>query len=298
MPLWEIWVGELQPYYIFAFNGMVLNYYSFRLQSLLSFYYRAQTRYDIHSPFLSEFVERVVEDRRSFFAFERAESLRRYWLEQTGRVPIVDLGAGSKVNTATERSIAELVRHSAIDAAAGRQLFRLACWRKPRYMVELGTNVGISTLYLHGADRRARLISVEGNPHLARMAAHGLKLARVSDQLQLRTGSFAELLPEICQELPRIDLLFLDGDHRGVTTRRYIEQCMPLLHDESTVVIGDIHWSPDMEAAWHDLKSHPRVRASVDLYHLGLLFFRPEIRHPEHRTIVPAAWKPWHMGFF
>lgn len=272
--------------------------YAFRLRTLLSFYWRAHTRYDIHSPFLAEFTERVVEDRREFFAFQRAESLRSYWLGQSDRVPIVELGAGSKVDAGATRRIADLVRHNAIDAASGRQLFRLACWRQPQYIVELGTNVGISTLYLHGADRRARLVTVEGNPHLAHLAKHGFRLAGASDCLDLRVGSFAEHLPAICRDWPRIDLLFLDGDHRGAATIRYIEQCLPLLHEESTVIIGDIHWSADMETAWHRLQQHPRVRASVDLYHLGFLFFRSQFRYPEHHALVPAAWKPWRMGFF
>ena len=39
--------------------------------------------------------------------------------------------------------------------------------------------------------------------------------------------------------------------------------------------VDDIHYSPEMERAWEELKRDARVTTSMDLYHIGLLFVDP-----------------------
>ena len=36
-----------------------------------------------------------------------------------------------------------------------------------------------------------------------------------------------------------------------------------------------------MEAAWEEVKKHPRVTVTIDLYDMGLVFFRQE-QTPQH----------------
>ncbi len=274
-------------------------FYWHRLRALACFYRRARTIYDVHSPYLADLIRNTIEDERTYFTFIQLDSLRRYWAQQhTLRVPVLDQGAGSRVSRAPERTAAQLVRHSAVSPASGRFLFRLAHWARPRYLLELGTNLGLSALYLHGADRRAQLITVEGNPAIARMAEHSFRLAGAAPTLQPHVGLFHEVLPQLLPQLPRIDLFFLDGDHRGVATLDYFTRCLASAHEDSIFIIGDIHWSPDMEAAWARIQQHESVRATVDVFHFGLVFFRPEFRHKEHWTLAPWWWKPWRMGFF
>jgi len=36
----------------------------------------------------------------------------------------------------------------------------------------------------------------------------------------------------------------------------------------------DIHWSKEMEEAWEEIKAHPKVLITIDLFFVGLVFFR------------------------
>ncbi|MBD0257317.1 MAG: SAM-dependent methyltransferase, partial [Cytophagales bacterium] len=36
----------------------------------------------------------------------------------------------------------------------------------------------------------------------------------------------------------------------------------------------DIYWSAEMMSAWEEIKRHPAVTLTVDLFHVGLVFFR------------------------
>ena len=81
--------------------------------------------------------------------------------------------------------------------------------------------------------------------------------------------------------MDRIDLAFVDGDHRKEPTLKYFEMIIPKLHNASLVVFDDIHWSPEMEAAWEQIKQDKRARVTVDIHRMGFVFFRKEMT-PQH----------------
>lgn len=275
-----------------------LSYWWFRLRSALRWYVAASTRYDVHSPLLTEFVEEVWRDDRYYHAFGLARSIRKYWRGRPGRVKLLSLGAPSKTTSHDERSVSSLVATNAIDDDCGRFLFRLALWRRARRILEFGTNAGISTLYLHAADTRARLDTVEGNPAVAKLAAETLRKAGASPQVKQHVGLFADWLRDrdSAPETP-LDLFFLDGDHREQPTLAYVKALLPERMQRSVFVIADIHWSAGMERAWEQLKKLPEVTASVDVYHFGLLFFEPGVNGP-HISLIRTRFKPWRVGFF
>lgn len=267
------------------------------LQRRLRFYLAARTRYDLHSPFIAELTEDVLEDRRVYYAFSHIEVARERWLLDKDPVPAALFGAGSKTGRPTRHTAGSLLSSSAVDAETGRRLFRLALRQKPDTILELGTSQGISTSYLAAANTQTRVITIEGNPVLAQKArSHFDELGLPN--IRIFTGSFEEQLPHALEAAGTVDLLFMDGDHREEALLRCVRQCMACRGDGSVFVIADIHWSDEMERAWEQLCELPEVTLSVDLFHTGLLFFRKEFREKQHVSIVPASWKPWRIGIW
>ena len=268
------------------------------LQRAARFYIRAQTAYDVHSPFLSDWITDVLEDDRHYYAFEEVDAVREYWRKSPQAVLYDhDHGAGSRSGQGTERKASDMVDKSGIDARSGERLFRMVQYARPKTMLELGTNLGLSALYLRSAARSAQFITIEGHEVVARLARETFKRTTLPPP-DIRRGTFAEQLPVSLAALGRVDFAWLDGDHRGTATVAYFQTLLPYLHADSVVVIGDIHWSDDMESGWQTLANHPAVTASVDLFELGVLFFKPSLQHKQQLTLVPSSWKPWRMGFF
>jgi len=58
---------------------------------------------------------------------------------------------------------------------------------------------------------------------------------------------------------------------------RYFEQCLKAINNETVFVFDDINWSEGMKNAWKQIKKHPSVRISIDLFFLGIVFFRKEL---------------------
>lgn len=274
-----------------------ISYWTFRLGSTLRWYAGAKTRYDVHSPHLHEFIHDVYRDRRSYHAFDVIRAVRKTWSKSSDRVTLQDLGAPSRTTRSRTRSAAGLVASNAIGEEEGKFLFRLVLWLQPERVVEFGTNAGISTLYLHLADTRTPLYTVEGNAEVAGLAEASFARAGVSPQLRAFTSTFTDWIARLPFGGKKRTLFFLDGDHRYRPTLDYVRHMLPLATSESVFVIADIHWSEEMESAWQELKQLPEVTASIDTYHFGVLFFRPELNGP-HLALTPTRTKPWRVGFF
>ncbi len=261
------------------------------------FYRRAVTIYDIHSPFVFQLVKAMLEDRRRFYVFSDLTGLREHIKYNHNLVPQSQFGAGSQIITKKEISIAELGRKVAVDEKNGQLLFRLVNFLKPKHLLELGTSLGLSTLYQAAAALNSEIITIEGSPAIAQVAQQHIEGLGYQN-IKVLNGSFASQLPQVLSDFPTLDYVYLDGDHSYAPTLSYFEQCLPQLHDQSVFVVADIYWSDDMLRAWKVLQNHPAVSLSVDFYDFGILFFRKENQEKEHFSVVPRWWKPWRLGFW
>jgi predicted O-methyltransferase YrrM len=256
----------------------------------LRYYFRAKTRYGVHSPFVYALAEAVLEDERMFYAFAQIEAFRGRLSRSRASILHTDYGAGSKVSASQRRSIRSLARRSAVAAGTGRRLFRLVNYFKPQTMLELGASLGISAAYQAAAAPHAQMLTIEGCPETARLAAQHLAELGLP-QVRVLNGPFRDLLPAALQHLKHLDYLYIDGDHRADACQEYARYCLPYAHNDSVFVIADIHWSKEMESAWAEMQRWPEVRLSIDLFDFGLLFFRQEQRQKEHFTLIRAGWK-------
>lgn len=267
----------------------------YRILQFLRFYLAADTRFQVHSPFVFELAETVLEDRRWYYAFEHVEAIRRKMLESTVSLEVADYGRSDsgdapRVHKMTLRNI---VRAAASTPAQGRRLFRLVQWLKPSRMLEIGTSVGIGSLYLSAAARSARFLSLEGSESCVHIARANLGILEMNHRVEVVQGPFKDTLPQALQTLGKADLVFFDGHHREQPTLGYFNLCLQYSHDQTVLVFDDIYWSPEMTAAWKQIQQHPQVTLTVDCFDLGLAFVNPDFKVKQHFCLVPASWKPW-----
>ena len=258
----------------------------------LRYYFKAQTCYDIQSPFVAQLAAEVIEDDRCYYIFEKAEIVRSALLRDDRKIKITDYGAGSLINPSAERTVKDIARHSAIPAKNGRFLFRLVKFHQPDNMLELGTSLGISSMYQKAAALKSKMCTIEGCPNTAAIASEMFSVIDLPALHQL-IGPFREMLPKALPKLSPLSYLYLDGDHRKNASIEYFNTCLPYAKQDSLFVIADIHWSEEMEAAWKKMKAHPQVSLSIDFFHFGLLFFSKGKEKKEHFTIIPRRYKPW-----
>ncbi len=292
----QIGCYKLDPFPISNFQFPISNSHLLKLFfRFLKYYFRAKTKYNVHSPFVYEFIEQVLEDDRWYYAFDEIEAVRKHMLKDKRKIPVTDLGAGSQVENKKERTIASLSKYSANQPFVCRMLFKIVNTYKPKTLLELGTSLGISTNYQAAASLNGKMLTIEGCPNIAHLAAGNFKLLKAKN-VSLLEGSFDKMLPTAVKELGQLDYVFIDGNHRKEPTLQYFETCLAHAHSNSVFVFDDIHWSEGMEAAWETIKQHPQVTISIDLFFFGVVFFRKEQQKKEHFTLIKWEWKPWQVG--
>lgn len=268
----------------------------FRFKSLLLFYFRAITRYNVQSPFLYDFVTNVLDITKTYYVFDKIELERNKLLCNFEKIEITDFGAGSAQIKSNSRSISKIVKNSVSKKSKCRLLFNLVLHYRLKNMIELGTSLGISSSYLASSDPNCELVTLEGDPSIIAFANS------VHNNLGIRNikifcGRFSDTLPEALEDINKLDFAFIDGHHLEVPTLEYFELVLNKCHNNSVVIIDDIYWSKEMNQAWNVLINRPEVTLSIDLFDIGILFFRKELSK-QNITYIPFQYKPWRIGLF
>jgi predicted O-methyltransferase YrrM len=125
---------------------------------------------------------------------------------------------------------------------------------------------------------------MEGTSSVAAIAKAAF-LKQGYSNIELIEGNFDETLSQVISMMPVIDLAFIDGNHQLEPTVRYFRQLLPQLNEYSILIFDDIHWSKEMEQAWETIKNDPSVTLTIDLFFIGLVFFRKEQKVKQHFTI-------------
>lgn len=234
---------------------------------------KAKTRHGVHSPFVYRLVDEVIYNFNCLSEFSAIENLRKKLLSDNRTITITDLGAGSHVNNNRQKQVKQLARHALKPARISQLLYRIINDLKPQNSIELGTCLGITTAYLAKAAPRSKVITVEGCPQTASIAQENLTALHAANA-ELRIGNFDQLFPDILKQLETIDFVFIDGNHRKEATLDYFRQCLPKVNGNSLIIFDDIYWSKGMTEAWEEIKKHPDVTLTIDLFWIGLIYFR------------------------
>lgn len=249
----------------------------------LRYYFHASSAkgHGVHSPFVFDFITKILNDRKAYSCYKTIEALRHNLLKDGSVLEIEDFGAGSRVNVTNQRKVSAIARSALKPRKFGRLLFRMVQYYQPGNILELGTCFGITTSYLSFGNENARVFTMEGARQIAGVAKRDFEKLSLKN-IELIEGNFDHTLPSFIQEIKEkkqaLDFVFIDGNHRYEPTVRYFHALLPQLNDDSVLIFDDIHWSEEMEKAWHEIRTQKSVTLSIDLFFIGIVFFRKEIK--------------------
>lgn len=243
------------------------------LKSYIKHRLTAKTRHGVHSPFVYHLIDEVIYDFKPRSDYHEIELLRQHLLKDERYITITDLGAGSHVNNNKQKQIKQLAKNALKTPRLAQLIYRLVNEFQPANSIELGTCLGLTTSYISKAVPEGKIISIEGCPETAAIARENLKSLHIANA-SVVTGNFDTVFPAVIADLPVLDFVFIDGNHRKGATLDYFAACLPKMHEGSMLIFDDIYWSKGMEEAWEEIKAHPQVTVTVDLFWIGLVFFR------------------------
>ncbi len=135
-----------------------------------------------------------------------------------------------------------------------RLLFKIVNYYQPKKILLISQNGDITSSYLSAANEKAiitELHSINKNTDLINQNWDMLIINEpVSTQLQ-----------------------------------NHLEALISSLQASSYIIIKNIHESAAIEAIWANIKHQSTATLTIDLFHIGFVFFRQENKVPQHFTI-------------
>lgn len=250
---------------------LIKNFIAYKLKS------KSNKGHGIHSPFVFDLLTKIINDKKVYNEYITIESIRRKLLKSKDVITVEDFGAGSKVFSSNTRKVKDIARYTLKSKKYGQLLFRLAKHFKPENILELGSSFGISTLYMAKGNYNAKVYTIEGCKEISMVAINNFTLAEAKN-ITLITGKFDDVLPKLLNNINRLDLAFFDGNHKKTPTLDYFKLCLQYKTNQSVFIFDDIHLSTEMEEAWNEIKANEQVSITVDLFYVGLVFFRDGVK--------------------
>jgi len=238
----------------------------------------------VHSPFVFDLITKVLRDKKEYECYGKIEAIRNELINNFQIIHVDDLGAGSVVKKLNEREVKDIARSSLKPKKYAQLLFRIVNYYKPTTIIELGTSLGITASYLASGNEDAKVYTCEGSTTIAAIAQNNFSNLNLKN-IELIQGNFDKTLPPLLSKLDKIDFAFIDGNHRKEPTLNYFYQLIGHSNPSSILIFDDIHWSAEMESAWQEIKQHPSITVTIDLFFIGIVFMNTDFKVKQHFSI-------------
>ncbi len=235
----------------------------------------------VHSPFVFDFIKNVLPDKKEI-SFKPIEELRTSLLQNETVIEVEDFGAGSVVMKNNKRKIRHIAASSLKKPKYARLLHRIIYYYKATSVLELGTSLGITTAYMASVSG-VKVQTLEGAANIAAIADINFNSLGLNN-INITKGNFDQTLSSVLQHL-KYDFIFIDGNHRKQPTLEYFNKMLPYINENTIIVFDDIHWSAEMEEAWDIICKDETITLSIDLFFVGIIFFRKEFKVKQHFCI-------------
>lgn len=232
----------------------------------------------IHSPFFRNFAIKVLNDFGNHNLFFEIEKIRFDLLRNHQKIKVVDLGAGSKKKFDEQKKVSKIAKYSLTSPKYCRLLHRIANFTKTQYILELGTSLGITTLYFNQNENVKKITTIEGANSISKIAQENFN--KFDSKINLITDNFDNILPQFIKKNTKFDLIFVDGNHTKQATLRYFFILKNLISETGIIIFDDIRWSKGMFEAWEIIKNSSDY-STVDLFKIGIVFFDSNLKEKQ-----------------
>ena len=253
----------------------------FQIKSYFNHWLNAVDAHSIHSPFFFDFYNKVIKkENQNAPDFAAIEELRHKLLVNTTEVTINNLGAKSTHFKKDSRTLSRIAETSLSPATYCRLYHRIIHYIEATHILELGTSMGMTTLYL-AQKKNAHVTTFEGNPSMINVALTHFEYFNTKN-IELVEGNLDAELSNYLLKPAKIDFVLMDANHRFEPTMRYFNLLSRRMADKGVIVIDDIYYSEEMNRAWKELSNHQLVYGSLDLFRCGILFFDPALNRQHY----------------
>lgn len=210
--------------------------------SYLKYLWQRKSEYSIHSPFVYDFMKKVLYDRGSNRDYDLMLRISR----------LLD---GKKYPTRRRRK-------------QGRLLYRLVRYFEPETVLTFGQLSALNTSALALGNLLTKVYLEQSPDFLETLNSMGV----VNVNLIRHDGNEEEQFERL-----NTGFVFYGLDDFGDDTWNNLEDGFGEVDEDTVLIFEGIHHSRHTEAAWEAIKANEDVTVTMDLYCVGIVFFREGI---------------------
>lgn len=216
------------------------------LVNYLKYTLKAVNEHGVHSPFVFDLITQVIYNDKDYYPYKSIEAQQEKLLNS------------NKVN---------LPATGLKPVKYGRLLFRLVNHFQPSHILQFGSADGIETAYMAAASSSTKIAVFESAKEITDLVKENIK------PLKLKSVEFAGASDS---NLKGIRFVYF---HKQLNKEMFLKQfyqCLETADDSAVFIVSDMYDSVEMGEAWNEIKNHERVKVTIDLFRLEIIFFRKE----------------------
>jgi len=91
-----------------------------------------------------------------------------------------------------------------------------------------------------------------------------------------------QIISSVTSDTNKADMILADALKQNPAS--YLEKVMPSVHDDTVAIFINIHRNTATKQSWGQLKLNQQVRVTIDLYFIGMVFFKPGMSKEDFRV--------------
>ena len=128
-------------------------------------------------------------------------------------------------------------KHPIVKKDVARFLSQTVMIKQPETILEIGTNVGYSSIVMALKMNRGKIYSVDYRADHHKKALDNFKEFGVEGKIELLTGYAIDILPELDM---KFDLIFIDADKKGYPA--YLDYAVSHLNNGGIIIVDNLFW--------------------------------------------------------
>jgi len=187
-------------------------------------------------------------------------------------ITVEDFGAGSKKGNKKDRKISDIAKYSSTNYENGIFFQKLIDHFNIKNILELGTSLGIGSLYMALASKTVQITTIEASKNILNFTKNKFKNLGIKN-INFLESDFDTFFDENFLINPKFDLFYIDGNHKFNSTLKYFDYIQKYFAEKKTIIIlDDINWSCGMYKAWKTIVKSQKDAFMLNLFQLGIVF--------------------------
>lgn len=229
---------------------------------------RFKAGHGVHSPFAFRLISLIINEDALYYFYKEIDLAANQQAKNKQIIPYSIYG-----QLQSNKAIRRIV-HTHCPIKKEHLLFRLANHTQGLKQLHIGSDFGLATIALSGFSTKCQVDLIESSQGVSEILANSALNNKLSST-EMSDRSAESVLEGYTNEL--YELIYISRFNQITDPLLMADRLTNLLQENSLLIVDGINCNRQAKVLWKALRKKDPFTLSIDLYHLGLLFVKPQM---------------------